>query len=272
MTRIDANTVQLNYDAAGSGEPLVLVHGGWSDRNNWQTVAHELSRSFRVVAYDRRGHGLSTRGVDGTRRDQEDDLAALIEALGDGPATVVGTSFGGSIALGLASRRPELVRSLVVHEPPLISLVAGDPAVQPELAAVQASIQGVLARVAAGDAAGAARQFVEEVAFQPGAWEQLPPPLRETMIDTAPALLAEQKDPLWAVADPEALAGIACPVLITEGDESPGWFRRIVEQLLDTIEGAEVHTYRGAGHAPHLTHPRDYLATVDGFLSPVPVG
>ena len=114
MPRTKANGTELHYDEAGSGETVVLVHGSWSDRNNWLPVIPALAESHRVVAYDRRGHGLSQRDTVGTRRDQEEDLGALIEDLG-AAATVIGTSFGGSIALGLASRRPELVSSLVVH-------------------------------------------------------------------------------------------------------------------------------------------------------------
>ena len=270
MPRTTANGIELNYDVSGSGDTLVLVHGGWSDRNDWQTVVPDLARSFRVVAYDRRGHGQSERGFQGWRRDQEDDLAGLIEGLGAGPANVAGTSIGGSIAIGLAARRPDLVGSVIAHEPPLISVAAEDPAVAYQLEAVQATIQAVAARVARGDALGAARQFVEEVALGPGAWELLPPPERETMVDTAPAFVAEQQDPTWASIDLDALAQIECPVLISEGDESPAWFRPIVAKLAGAIKHAEVHTYRGAGHVPHVTHPRDYLATVTDFLSRSP--
>ena len=270
MPRMSTSEVELNYDLTGSGETLVLVHGGWSDRNNWVTVAADLARSFTVVAYDRRGHGLSERGSQGSRRDQEDDLAALIEGVAGEPAHVAGTSFGGSIALGLASRRPELVRSVTAHEPPLISVAADDPGVQPHLAAVQATVQAVIARVERGDAAGAAEQFVEEVALGPGGWALLPQPLRETMVDSAPAFVAEQKDEMWASVDLDALAGIECPLLLTQGDESPPWFGPIVAKLADAIDPAEVHTYRGAGHAPHLTHPGDYLAAVTRFLSRSP--
>ena len=159
-----------------------------------------------------------------------------------------------------------------MHEPPLLSLVAEDPEIQPQLMAVATSVGSVLERLERGDMAGAARQFVEEIAFEPGAWEQLPPPLRETMIDSAPAFLAEQTDPLWAVVDPTALAGIPGPVLLSQGDQSPDWFRQIVGRLARAIEGAEVFTYRGAGHAPHLTNPDDYLTTVTSFLSREMVG
>jgi pimeloyl-ACP methyl ester carboxylesterase len=226
MPRISANEVELNYDLTGSGETLVLVHGGWSDRNNWLTVVPELARAFSVVAYDRRGHGLSQRGFQGTRRDQENDLAALIEGLGGEPANVTGTSFGASIAIGLASRRPELVRSVIAHEPPLISVAADDPELRPQLEAVQATVQAVSARVERGDAGGAAKQFVEEVALGPGAWELLPRPLRETMVDGALAFVAEQRDPMSAHVELDALAKIECPLLITQGDESPPWFAR----------------------------------------------
>ena len=259
MPRIYANQVEINYDVAGTGETLVLVHGGWSDRNNWMAVVPELARYFTVVTYDRRGHGLSQRGFQGSRRDQEDDLAALIEGLGGGAVNVAGTSFGGSIAIGLASRRPELVRSVIAHEPPLISVAAEDPEVRPQLEAVQTTVRAVCARVERGDASGAAEQFVEEVALGPGAWELLPPPLRETMVDVAPAFVAEQNDPAWAGIELAALANIECPLLLTEGDQSPPWFSPIVAKLAQAIDGAEVHTYRGARtraapHAPERLH------------------
>lgn len=97
----------------GHGPPIVLVHGSWDDRHVWALVEDDLAKSFRVVSYDRRGHTDSEESPEpGTRRDDEDDLAALIEALGLAPASLVGNSFGGSITLGLAARRPELVRSV----------------------------------------------------------------------------------------------------------------------------------------------------------------
>jgi pimeloyl-ACP methyl ester carboxylesterase len=267
MPQITANEITIGYDALGHGEPLVLVHGGWSDRHNWDPVVADLARSHRVIAYDRRGHGRSERpAAPPARTEQEADLAALIEALGCGPAHIAGTSFGASIALGVASRRPDLVRSVVAHEPPLISVVASDPAV----AEAQARVGAVLGRVRDGDVVGGARQFVEEVALGPGAWQMMPDPMRATMIDSAPAFVAEQLDPNWASVDVADLRAVACPVLMTQGDHSPPWFRTIVARLVDAIGGARLHTYRGAGHAPHVTHPAAYLEAVGAFLGGAP--
>lgn len=269
MPTIHVNDVELHYEAQGEGPPLVLVHGGWSSLHNWDTVAPALAESFRVVRYDRRGHGQSSRPTDqGSRQDQENDLAAMIEALDRGPAHVVGTSFGASIAIGLASRRPKVVASVIAHEPPLMSLVADDPKVQAVLSEVQVSIQSVLGRLARGEREEAARQFVEEIALGPGAWEQLPEPLRQTMIDSGTAFAAEQRDPHWADVDPRDLAGIELPVSLTQGDQSPPWFAGIMTGLATAMDHADLLTFRGAGHAPHLTHPNAYVAAVRGFLAP----
>jgi pimeloyl-ACP methyl ester carboxylesterase len=269
MPTIHVNGVELYYEAEGEGPPLVFVHGGWSSLHNWDAVAPALTESFWVVRYDRRGHGQSSRPPDhGSRRDQENDLAALIVALDCGPAHVVGTSFGASIAIGLASRRPDVVASVIAHEPPLMSLVADDPKVQPVLSEVQVSIQSVLARLARGEHEEAARQFVEEVALGPGAWELLPEPLRQTMIDSGPAFAAEQRDPHWADIDARDVAAIELPVCLTQGDQSPPWFPGIIAGLAKAMDHADLMTYPGAGHAPHITHPSDYVAGVRHFLAP----
>ena len=97
MPTIEVNGTELFYQVEGKGEPLVLVHGSWGDHFNWQAVAPELARSFRVLTYDRRGHSQSQRPAEGTRRDDEDDLGALLESLAFAPAHVAGNSFGASI-------------------------------------------------------------------------------------------------------------------------------------------------------------------------------
>ena len=267
MTISTTTALELDHDITGEGDPVLLIHGGWSDRHNWQLVAPELARSFCVIVPDRRGHGLSPRGIPGTRRDQEDDIARLIEDVGLGPVHLVGTSFGGSIAVGLATRRPELVRTLVVHEPPLTELVAPGHEARPELDAALAALDAVLARAERGDAAGAAEQFAEEVALGPGAWALLPDSLREVMVEGAEAIVLEQRDPDWASIDRAALASIDCPTAITRGDASLPWFDPIVGELGAAIDVAGIHTYPGAGHAPHLTNPGDWLGHVTAFLT-----
>src|SRR5918994_3100448 len=99
MPSARANGVELHYELRGSGVPLVLVHGSWGDHHNWDPVVSALAESFRVVAYDRRGHSASERPPEqGSVLEDADDLVGLIDELGLAPAHVAGNSFGAVIA------------------------------------------------------------------------------------------------------------------------------------------------------------------------------
>ena len=108
------NGVDLAYEIDGTGEPVLLIHGLGSSRADWQPQLAALSR-YRVVRYDVRGHGASSRPASGYDLPTlADDAAALIRALDLGAAHVVGLSLGGMIGLQLAVSGPELVRSLTI--------------------------------------------------------------------------------------------------------------------------------------------------------------
>lgn len=261
MPTLDVNGIDLHYEEHGDGPPLVLVHGNWSDLHNWDAVVPALAESFRVVAYDRRGYGRSGRDPErASRRIQEDDLAGVIEALGCAPARVAGSSFGGSIALGLATRRPELITSLRVHEPPLVGLVEDDPVLQQLVAATVAEFRAIAGLADHGELHRSARRFMERVALGPGGWDLLPQPLRDTAVKSAPAFADEQRDPVCGHIDTRALATLEMPMVVTQGDQSPAWFDAIVRRLGEAIPSADLKVFAGAGHAPHLTHPGDYVA------------
>src|SRR5262245_55330438 len=180
MAKAMVNGVRLFYELKGAGAvPLVLVHGSWDSHHDWDLVVPRLAGSFRVLTYDRRGHCQSERPTgQGSVLEDVADLAALIEHLGLGPAWVVGNSFGASIALRLAGQRPDLLRGLIAHEPPFFALLGGDPGFAPLLADVSERIRAVVERIASGDHAGGAEQFVETVALGPGAWGHMSPIVR----------------------------------------------------------------------------------------------
>jgi pimeloyl-ACP methyl ester carboxylesterase len=258
VSLLEINGAALDVNESGEGEPLVLVHGSWADRQAWEFVEGELAKSFRVVSYSRRGHSDSQDGSGvGTRRQDEEDLAALIEERGLAPAHLAANSFGSSTALGLVGRRPELVRSLCAHEPPLLSLIGDDPM----LPQMGEQINAVLTQIEGGDKEGAARDFVE-LALGPGAWQMMRPQDQETMITNAETFLEEQRDPLWASIDLDALASASPPVSLTQGDQSPPFYAAVIAQLAKSLPNAEVMTLQGAGHLPHVTHPDLWVQAV----------
>lgn len=127
----------LYYERRGSGPLLLVIPGGPQDAGVFAHLGTLLADRYTVVAYDPRGNSRSTFDGPPAGLDvdvQAEDAAALIAALDLGPAHVFGTSGGAQIGLNLAARHPELVRTLVAHEPPTVMLL-DDPA--PALAADQ---------------------------------------------------------------------------------------------------------------------------------------
>ena len=266
MPAIQINDVELHYQVQGSGPPLVLVHGSWDSHAVWQDLAPRLADRFRVITYDRRGHSRSERPAGPrTRCQDEDDLAGLIAALAGEAAYVVGNSFGGLVSLGLAARRPELVRALAVHEPPGVSVVDGGELERLAAEAV-ALLPAILVELEGGAVESATRRFIDDVAVGPGTWESMPYEERTALIANAPAFVAEQSDTGALSVDVEAVCGCGTPLLLTTGDGSPRWLQLLVGRLDEVLPHAETATIRGAGHVPHETHPAEYAETLDAFL------
>ncbi len=115
----------IYYESRGSGPLLLFIAGGNGDAGPFAPTAQLLADRFTTVAYDRRGFSRSAPGSGSGDRLAQDsaDAAMLIEQLGDGPAYVFGSSSGAIVGLDLATRRPDLVRAFVCHEPPLLHLL-----------------------------------------------------------------------------------------------------------------------------------------------------
>ncbi|MFF0475346.1 alpha/beta fold hydrolase [Streptomyces sp. NPDC004284] len=137
MKVVDVGTVKvpgatLHHESRGTGPVLLLVPGGAGDAGLFEGMADLLADAgHTVVSYDQRG--LSRSPLDGPLGDQrvaewrEDALAVLDAVSPDEPAYVFGSSSGAIVALALLAARPDRVRRLVAHEPPLVELLA-DPA------------------------------------------------------------------------------------------------------------------------------------------------
>jgi len=264
------NGTPLAYDRAGSptADTVVLVHGSWNGRQAWAFVVERLADTYQVIGYDRRGHGESDAPPEaGTVHDDVADLAALIDALGVGPAYVVGNSYGACIALRLGAERPEVVRAIVAHEPPFLRLLDATPEGSAIALPVWKELEEVRRRLESAEYAGAAEHFVDHVALGPGAWSMMPPEVQQLFVDNAPTYIGELRDPdAWTI-DLAALALISKPVLLSQGDQSPQFFAPLMDVVASNIHGVRRETIPGAGHVPHVTHPDAYSDVVRGFLS-----
>jgi len=127
MPHIEGAGVALHYVTHGEGPAALVVHGMASDASAWEPALEALSaRGLRALALDRRGYGSSGAPepyAATTVQEQAEDVAALLGAVGCGPALLVGDGFGALVVLELLVRRPSLARGAVLADPPLHAFV-----------------------------------------------------------------------------------------------------------------------------------------------------
>jgi pimeloyl-ACP methyl ester carboxylesterase len=110
--------ITVSYDKYGSGPPLVLVHGSFSDhKTNWEFVKPLFEEQFTVYAIARRGRGETDTTIGHTLNDESLDVVTLIQAIGE-PVFLLGHSYGAQAALAAAAKVPDRVRKLVLYEAP----------------------------------------------------------------------------------------------------------------------------------------------------------
>jgi pimeloyl-ACP methyl ester carboxylesterase len=262
------NGVYLFWEMSGDkGPPLILVHGSWGDHHNWDAVVPDLAKKFRVVVYDRRGHSLSERpSGHGKTSDDVTDLAELISQLDIAPANIAGNSFGAIITLKLAAKGPELFKTMFIHEPPMFSLLEGEPTTEKPLQIVRKRIDVVISLLKETKNEEAAELFVETIAFGPGTWKNLPPQLKATFVFNAPTWLDEMQDDDSLRIDLTQLKNFSRPAFISQGEASPPFFPVVIDKIFAALPHPERKTFAGAGHVPHISHPKEYVEALTNFI------
>jgi pimeloyl-ACP methyl ester carboxylesterase len=262
---VDREGVALHVEVAGAGETVVLLHGHTLDLRVWDDLVPALVRDgWRAIRYDQRGHGRSASPPVGYRwGDHAADLAAVLDATGAAPAHLVGLSKGGGIALELALRRPELVRSLA-----LVAPLVPDHALSEEL---RASFRELARRIRADGVQPALRQvwlthpLLASAHATPGARERL-----EAMALTFPAgeYLAATRDAPdrdWRLVD--RLGEIAVPALVVVGERDVADFRAMAQTLATALPDVRLEVVGDCGHLVPLERPDETARLVLSFLA-----
>ena len=256
LRHVDApDGVRIASEVSGEGPPLVLVHGAGSARWSFDAVRPHLERRFTVIAMDRRGRGDSGDG-DGYALEREfDDVAAVVRDAGEG-ALLMGHSYGGLVAAG-AALRLELPR-LALYEPAMGGLLATED-----------RIERWERLLADGDRDGVVREFYSDVAgYDDAAIEELTrSPIWEARRRIVPVVPRELRAELEHRFDAERLGGLAMPVLLLVGTESPEWAVRSVAAHGEAIGGSETRTLAGHGHSANMTAPDLLAAELERFFA-----
>lgn len=262
MEKVEVDGQLIAYRTAGSGPPLVLLHGGLVDSRAWSREVDAFSDEFQVVAWDAPGCGQSSDPRPGvTLDDYADSVAGFIEALGLGPAHILGHSFGGGLALAVYKRHSRLVRSMI-----LVSAYAGWAGSLPAEEVEQRR------RRAERNARRPVHEWVDE--FLATLFDQTTPrhlveKTRSIMLDTRPEGMLPMLQ-AFAEADlTDVLDRVTVPTLLLYGDKDQRSPRAVAESLSSSISTSRLVFVDEAGHDVNIEAPDVFDNEIRSFLHQV---
>ncbi len=237
------DNTRLYYEEQGEGSPILFLHSYFGTLETWSAQREFLSRHYRVVVADARGHGR-TQYPGGRLRltDFADDIAQLMRFLGTAPAHLVGSSLGAQIGLHLAREEPRLVRTLSAVDPPHLS---------------EPSTQAYMDHVAQEFPANEERLESEHSGQPPGH-------VRSVLLENF--MLDRKEIPRDQIEVVDLAGRIDCPTLVAGGDDDPVFPTRRALELWERIPDSELLILPRAGHFPYRTMPDVFNEVLLTFL------
>ena len=254
MDREVAGDLHFGAKRIDNSPLIVFVHGVMDRGATFLGVARGLPRMSWII-YDRRGYGRSVSTLAPSFFDHVNDLVEIIdrEALAR-PIFIVGQSLGGTIALAAASRRPDSVAAVLVHEPPLPWLdwwpTRDEDGRRIEDDDLETAVVRVMQRL-----------------IGPDGWDALPPAAQARRLTEGPALVAE----LVSVRDgcPFEPNTMTMPCIISRGSLSAGHRERAQQWLTSVLPGASSIVLPGVGHNVQKSHPDQLRRCIEDMVNGV---
>ena len=262
---LDVPGACLHYELRGDG-PLVVLVGAPMDALSFAPAAELLASDRTVLTTDPRGihrSSVTDRDADSTPELRADDLARLLVHLDGGPAAVFGSSGGAVTALALAQARPELVHTVIAHEPPLIELLS-------DRAELRAGTEDIATIGIAGDRVGAWRKFMAQANIT------LPDEIFEMMFGAAPEPQQAADEQFWFARefrpstywrpDFDVLRNVPTRIVAGIGRDSAGELcERTTAALANEL--ALEPTYFAGGHISFVDDPAAFVEDLRQVLS-----
>ncbi len=249
----------LNATEAGSGPPVILLHGLFGAGRNFGAVQRTLSPRFRVIALDMRNHGDSPHGADMRYPTLAEDVRETLGALGVEQAAVIGHSMGGKAAMALALLHPEVVARLMVSD---IAPVAYQHANAERVAAMRAiRLAPALTRREADAALAGVESRPDVRAFL----------LQNLRFGETPRWRVGLAEIAAAVPDLEGWVDLPGrydgPTVFVTGADSDYVLPEHRVTIRALFPNARFVAVKNAGHWVHADNPAGFLSVVEGFLA-----
>lgn len=266
--RDDVSTLDQTIDVAGSGDPVLLIHGAVAEAYLPLIVKPILGR-WQLIRYARPGYGPTVRPVrPATMVDEARHARRVLEHLGIVRAHVVGHSYGGAVALQLARDAPDMVASLSLLEPAIPSLLLSSPE-------MQAGIGDAVGRFQVGDGAGALDVFLATACgpeYRAALARNLPAGAFDRALESAETIFRADLPALaaWSFG-PEEAAALAAPALIVTGADTLPVLRDANAQLTTWLLHADGFELPSASHLLMLQNPGDLANALADFFARHPI-
>lgn len=271
LRHVSVNGVQLHYTDRGEGVPIIFVHGGLADYREWLPTVEKLPLGYRAITYSRRYNFLNqnTLTANHSAAVEADDLAALIRHLQIAPAHVVGVSYGAYTSLLLSLKHPELVSSVVLAEPPLMTWL-------PDLPGGKEALDRFMTQMwtPAGEAFRASnkdralRVTVDYFVGAPGAYDQIPPAFREMLMGNIrewEALTTSSE--AFPFVTREDAARLSVPSLIITGEKTYAIGQLIDRELARVVPSAQRIIIPNGTHDMCSENPLACAEAIHQFVS-----
>ena len=258
----------------GDGPVVLCLHSSTGTHAQWNGLADALSERWQVVAPDLHGHGRSPAwpsAMPDTLHVDANAVAQLVQptwGLVRRGIHLVGHSYGAAVALQIALRHPQWVRSLTLYEPVAVGIIRRMAPQDPSLAEVREIAARVAQLLDQGDPLAAARAFTTYWGGD-AAWDSLGVARREAIASRMP-VVPHHFDALFSATwGPQVLSRLAMPLLLIHGERTRAPARRIVELLARALPQAQHCELAGAGHLGPITHAATVVRWMATHLDPV---
>jgi 3-oxoadipate enol-lactonase len=260
MKRAHVHGIEMAYEEAGNGPAVVLLHGYPFNRSMWREQSEALSRKYRVVAPDLRGHGETTvTGEMATMEQMARDVAALLDELRIERVTLAGLSMGGYVTLAFYRRFPLRVRALVL----------ADTRPQADTEDARRNREEQAEKILKEGMQAIADDFLQKV-LTPATIDGKPDVtarVREMILQTDPQGAANALRAMAARPDQtDFLEEILVPTLVLVGSEDKITPPKDSEVMRREIRGSRLEIIEGASHLSNLERPAEFTRALLDFL------
>ena len=266
------NGDSIHYVDIGNGDPIVLVHDVMGDYRTWEAQMDDFSRNNRVIAYSLR-YGYPNKQIldsaaDYSLSQNTNDLIELLKALNLGPVHLVGHSSGAFATLLATIEHPELVKSLTLGEPPVMSLLKKIPGGDTLEANFNKMVFPGIEKFKNNEDEKAAEIFINTVMDDSQYFAKHPQRIREIIMANTVQLKGGLLYPKTGFPDISCddLKKIKTPVLLLQGDRSPLFFIKIIDELDRCLSNKEKATLPNTSHGLEYENPAEFNKIVLGFI------